>query len=111
MIRENQQLFNRLNVLSDGILIYLMLPVAYWIRFSVMPNGIVSVPLSGFLRLGVVFTLIQLFTYAAFRLYQSSRKTRIRDELIRLLEASLLDAMMLLSYLFVGGENNYSGDR
>ena len=108
MIRENQQLFNRLNVLSDGILIYLMLPVAYWIRFSVMPNGIVSVPLSGFLRLGVVFTLIQLFTYAAFRLYQSSRKTRIRDELIRLLKASLLDAMMLLSYLFVGGEDNFS---
>ena len=108
MIRENQQLFNRLNVLSDGILIYLMLPVAYWIRFSVMPNGIVSIPLSGFLRLGVVFTLVQLFTYAAFRLYQSNRKTRIRDELIRLLEASLLDAMMLLSYLFVGGEDNYS---
>ena len=108
MIRENQQLFNRLNVLSDGILIYLMLPVAYWIRFYVMPNGIVSVPLSGFLRLGVVFTLVQLFTYAAFQLYQSSRKTRIRDELIRLLEASLLDAMLLLSYLFVGGEDNYS---
>ena len=108
MIRENQQLFNRLNVVSDGILIYLMLPIAYWIRFHVMPNGIVSVPLSEFLRLGVVFTLVQLFTYAAFQLYQSSRKTRIRDELIRLLEASLLDALMLLSYLFVGGENYYS---
>ncbi len=108
MIRENQQLFNRLNVLSDGILIYLMLPAAYWIRFYVMPDGIISVPLSGFLRLGVVFTLVQLFTYAAFRLYQSNRKTRIRDELIRLLEASLLDALMLLSYLFVGGEDNYS---
>ena len=29
MIRENQQLLNRLNVVSDGILIYLMLPLAY----------------------------------------------------------------------------------
>ncbi len=108
MIRENQQLLNRLNVVSDGILIYLMLPIAYWIRFHVMPNGIVSVPLSELLRLGAVFTLVQLFTYAAFRMYQSSRKTRIRDELIRLLEASFLDALMLLSYLFIGGENYYS---
>ena len=108
MIRENQQLFNRLNVVSDGILIFLMLPVAYWLRFNVMSNGIVSVPLADFLRLGVVFTLVQLFTYTAFRLYQSSRKTRIRDELIRLLEASLLDALMLLSYLFVSRLNDYS---
>ena len=109
MIRENQQLLNRLNVVSDGILIYLMLPLAYWFRFHVMPNGIVTVPLRELMRVGLVFTLVQLFTYAAFQLYQSSRKTRIRDELIRLLEASLLDAMMLLSYLFVGGEDNYSG--
>ena len=108
MIRENQQLFNRLNVVSDGILIYLMLPLAYWLRFYVMPNGIVSVPLNEIMRVGAVFTMVQLFTYAAFRLYQSNRKTRIRDELIRLLEASLLDALMLLSYLFVGRESDFS---
>ena len=108
MIRENQRLFNRLNVVSDGILIYLMLPLAYWIRFNVMPNGIVSVPLRDFMRTGAVFTLVQLFTYAAFRMYQTSRRVRIRDELIRLLEASFLDALMLLSYLFIGGENDYS---
>ena len=108
MIRENQQLFNRLNVVSDGIMIYVMLPLAYWLRFSVLPNGIVTVPLRNYLLLGVAFTLVQLFTYAAFRLYQSSRHTRIRDELLRLLEASLLDALLLLGYLFILEESYYS---
>ena len=108
MIRENQQLFNRLNVVSDGILIYLMLPLAYWLRFNVLPNGVVGVPLSSYLRVGAVFTLVQLFTYTAFQLYQSTRRTRIRDELLRLLEASSLDALLLLGYLFIVEESDYS---
>lgn len=108
MIRENQQLLNRLNVLSDGVLIYLMLPLAYWLRFYVMPDGVVSVPLSGYLSTGVVITLVELFTYAAFGLYQSSRKTRIRDELSKLLHASLLDMLFLLGWLFVGHWTHYS---
>ena len=108
MIRENQQLLNRLNVVTDGILIYLMLPVSYWLRFSVLPGGIVSVPLTSYLRLGVVFTLVQLFTYAAFRLYQTNRNIRLRTELLGLLKASLLDALLLLGWLFVGGGSYYS---
>lgn len=108
MIRENQRLFNRLNVVTDGILIYLMLPVAYWLRFYVLPGGIVTVPLPDYLRLGVVFTLVQLFTYAAFRLYQTTRNVRIRTELRSLLKASLLDALLLLGWLFVGGGSYWS---
>lgn len=108
MIRENQRLLNRLNVLSDGVLIYLMLPLAYWLRFHVMPNGVVTVQLTNYLRIGIVITLIQLFTYAALGLYQSSRKTRIRDEATKLLHAGLLDMLILLGWLFVGHQTDYS---
>ncbi|NCE66449.1 undecaprenyl-phosphate glucose phosphotransferase [Pseudoflavonifractor sp. 524-17] len=108
MIRENQRLLNRLNVLSDGALIYLMLPLAYWLRFYVMPDGIAGVPLSGYLRIGIAIALVQLFTYAAFGLYQSSRKTRIRDEVSKLLKADLLDMLLLLGWLFVGHRTHYS---
>ena len=107
MIRENQQLFNRLNILIDGILIYVMLPLAFWLRFSLFP-GTQTVPLTEYLRLGVVFTLAELFTYAAFGLYQSTRKTRIRDELFIILRASVLDMLLLLGWLFVGREMHYS---
>ncbi|MBE7003136.1 MAG: undecaprenyl-phosphate glucose phosphotransferase [Ruminococcaceae bacterium] len=108
MIRENQELLNRLNVLSDGVVIYIMLPVAYFLRFYVMPGGIEVIPFANYLRMGVIITLVQLFTNAAFGLYQTSRKTRIRDELIRQLRASLLDMLLLLSWLFIGHETHYS---
>ena len=99
MIKENQQLLNRLNMFSDGILSYLMLPLAYWLRFYILPDGIQTVPLENYLRLGIVFVLIQLFTYAAFGVYQTSRKTRIRDEAATLLRANLLDMLLLLGVL------------
>ena len=108
MIRENQTLLNRLNVVSDGIIIFAMLPLAYWLRFYVLPGGEISVPLQNYLQVGLVLTLIQLFTYAAFGLYQTSRKTRIRDELIGLFRASLLDMLLLLSWFFVGRGMDYS---
>ena len=108
MIKENQQLFNRLNVFSDGALSYLMLPLAYYLRFYVLPNGIQTVLLADYLRLGVLFVAIQLFSFAAFGLYQLSRKTRIRDEIAMILRASLLDMLLLLGWLFIGHSEHYS---
>ena len=83
MIKENQRLLNRLHVLTDGAILYLTLPIAFWVRFYVLPGGIVSVPLSQYLILGVVITAAQLFACAALGLYQSFRKVRLRRELGR----------------------------
>ena len=57
MIKENQRLLNRLHVLSDGAILYLSLPVAFWIRFYVLPNGIITVPLSQYLALGTILKI------------------------------------------------------
>lgn len=84
MIKENQRLLNRLHVLSDGAVLYLSLPAAFWIRFHVLRGGTVTVPLWRYLVLGVVLTLAQLFVYAALGLYQSQRKARLVWELERL---------------------------
>lgn len=108
MIRENQKLFNRLNVLSDGILLYSMLPTAFWIRFYILPGGIVTVPLSRYLVLGVLLTAIQLFLFASFGLYRSFRKTPLRKELAKLRQAGALDMVLLLSFLFIGHGMYYS---
>jgi len=101
MIKENQQLLNRLHVLSDGAVLYLSLPIAFWIRFYLLPGGQISVPLGQYLALGVVLTAVQLFTYAAFGLYQSFRKSQLRRELERLWLAGALVLAVLLSFLFV----------
>ena len=108
MIRENQELLNRLNVLSDGLILYLMLPLAFWVRFYVLPGGVISVPLEQYLGLGLWLTGAQLFTYAAFGLYQSFRRTPLRRELRRLWWASALDGAILLSVLFVLHDEHWS---
>lgn len=108
MIRENQQLLNRLHVLSDGIILYAALPAAFWIRFYLLPGGFISVPLEQYLILGVFLTAAQLFTYAAFGLYQSFRRIRLRKELEKLWLATGLVMAILLSALFVQHYINYS---
>ncbi len=108
MIKENQNLLNRLNVLSDAVITYLMIPVAFWLRFSVMHNGVVNVSLQRFLLLGILFVAVQEFTFLAFGLYRPYRRTRFRRQLEQFLKASLLNFVLLLSWLFVIHENNYS---
>ena len=66
MIKENQRLLNQLNVASDGLLVYLLLPVAYWLRFNVLPGGVVNVPLREYMLLDLPITLLFLFSFAAF---------------------------------------------
>ncbi|MBD5161517.1 MAG: undecaprenyl-phosphate glucose phosphotransferase [Oscillibacter sp.] len=108
MIKENQKLLNRLHVLSDGAILYLSLPVAFWIRFYILPGGYISVELYQYLLLGILLTLVQLFIYAAFGLYQSFRRGRLRQELERLWLANLLVMAALLSFLFVQHYIDYS---
>ena len=107
MIRENQRLLNQLNIVTDAILIYLMLPLAYWLRFEVW-SGIQTVPLTSYLRIGIVTTLVQLFTYAAVGVYHTNRLMRIRTEIIKLLQASFFDALLLLGWLFLEHGDHYS---
>lgn len=107
MIKENQKLFGQLNVITDGIITYLMLPLAFWLRFYVLPGGTIAVPLQYYMILGIFFTLVQLFVFASFGLYQT-RHVRLRKELPRLAAASFLNLLLLLGWLFLEHENDYS---
>lgn len=108
MIKENQQLFNRLHVISDAVILFLALPLAFWVRFYVLPNGIITVPLEKYMMLDFFLTAAQIFTYAAFGLYQSFRRIPLRRELPRLWLAGALDMSILLSVLFVNHGIHYS---
>ena len=77
MIKENQQLLNRLNVLSDAIIIYLMIPLAFWIRFYVMKDGHISMTLQEYLWIGLFFTAGQVFLLVLAGMYRPFRHVRI----------------------------------
>lgn len=108
MIRKNQEFLNRLNVAADGLLIYLMMPLSYWIRFRVLEGGIETLPLPAYLRLGVAVTAVMLFTCAAFGVYNTSRRMDIRDEAAQILKACLVDAPLLPGWLYLGHNEHYS---
>ena len=107
MIKENQRILNCIHIVSDGVVLFISFPLGYWIRFSVF-SGIENVPLQNYIFLALIYTVIQLLTYAAFGLYQSLRKETLRTELLRLWEATLLDTIVLQSLLFLSWGIHYS---
>lgn len=108
MIRENQRLLNQVNVISDGLLVYAMLPLAFWLRFYVLPGGVINITLREYMLLDFLITALFLFSFAAFGLYRSFRNNSLMDEVARLLRAGTLDIMLILSVLFVQHDEHYS---
>ncbi len=108
MIKENQQLFNRLNMLADGVIFYISFPAAFMIRFYVLPGGKINVPLERYLEVALLLTAVQMFTFSAFGLYQSFRRTPLRMELPKLWKAMLLGMAMTFGYLFITHEAYFS---
>ena len=82
MIKKNQELLNRLNAVSDGIIIYLMIPVAFWLRFSVLSGGKVNMTLEQYLIIGIYYAVVQVFLFAALGLYKPFRHIRVGIEAI-----------------------------
>ena len=78
MIRENQRLLNSLNVLTDALVFLAALPFMFWVRFFVMPDGIISVPLQYYLLLSVLLTASHLFCYAAAGMYVRFQRGAVR---------------------------------
>lgn len=108
MIRENQKLLNRLNVLSDGVILFACLPLAFWLRFFVLPDGIISVPLEEYLVLSLILAAAHVIIFGAMGMYSSHRRSRLKHELARLIGASALVLVGLLSVLFVRRDIDYS---
>ena len=107
MIKENQQILNRINTLSDALIIYLMIPVSFWIRF-ILQQGVVNVTLRDYLVLGFYYTLVQIALFYAVGLYRPYRHIRLRRELARLLFACALGWALLLSFLSLRHMDDYS---
>lgn len=108
MIRQNQRLFNQLNVVSDALILLASLQPAFWLRFDVLPNGIPTVPLSDYLWTNLCYTALMLVLFAAFGLYGSFRHTGLRRELSKLWQASFIGLAVLFSWLFLGYGTHYS---
>ena len=100
MIKENQHLLNQLHVLSDGVLVFLSMMIAYWIRFYVF-DGIEGIPFRYYVWLGLVAVVVYLFSCGISGLYSSYRHIRFYREAYRFIGISILDTLVLMAVLFV----------
>lgn len=108
MIKENQRVLNLINIAGDGLIVFLTLPLAYWLRFFVLPGGVMSIPLRDYMVMDLALTAVQLFAFAAFGLYRSFRSVPLSRELPRLWGATALVLVLLMSWLFLGKGMHYS---
>ncbi|WP_295585387.1 undecaprenyl-phosphate glucose phosphotransferase [uncultured Oscillibacter sp.] len=107
MIKENQHLLNQLHVISDGVLVFASMMIAYFIRFYVF-SGIEGVPFVYYVYLGALAVVLCLISYGMVGLYSSYRAIRFHREAARFLGANILDTMALTSVLFVFRLENMS---
>lgn len=100
MIRENQRLLNQLHVLSDGVVVFLAMLAAYWLRFFVF-HGAPGLPLRYYLWLGAGAAVLTLVVFAVAGLYASFRTVRFHVEASKAAMLELLVALILMSTMFV----------
>lgn len=107
MIKENQHFLNQLHVVSDGVLVFFSMLMAYWVRFHWF-HGIEGIPLRNYLWLGAIASAICLLSYASANLYESYRAIRFYREAARLLVVNALNTMILVVGLFIFHMNDMS---
>ena len=99
MIKENQKLLNRLNVLSDAVMGFISVAAAFFIVFNLLDFDR-NFSLTDYLKLALVFIPFQLITFAALGLYDSFRTKKFSTELSKLAKAFIADGILIFTLLY-----------
>lgn len=107
MIKENQKLFNRLNVLTDAAAAFISIAAAFLLVFNLLDFDR-NYPLSDYFKLLLIFVPLQLVTYGCMGLYSSFRSKSFANETGKLTAALFLDGMAMIALLYVVQIINFS---
>ncbi|MBQ8195045.1 MAG: undecaprenyl-phosphate glucose phosphotransferase [Oscillospiraceae bacterium] len=100
MIKENQKLFNQLNVLSDAVISVISVVLAYLLIFYMLAFER-NYPLTDYIKLALLFVPVQLFTFGCVGLYDSYRTSTFGKELMRIIEAFFIDGLIMIAMLYI----------
>lgn len=106
MIQKNQKKLNRLNVLSDAVLIVLCYLFASWLWLDVIKNkagnmaALSSLNARGILA-AVIYAVWTVFLLTLFRVYHTSRVHRTGRESARILAGNAIALATAASALFL----------
>ncbi|NFI51506.1 undecaprenyl-phosphate glucose phosphotransferase [Clostridium botulinum] len=101
MIKENQTLLNKLNALSDILILFISMTLAYFIRFYIFTSDTYYIKLIKYIEFTLIATPIALIIYIFFNLYVSFRITHFKNEFFKIISANTILTAILLSLLYV----------
>lgn len=108
MIRENQKYLNSLQVLLDILTIYISFLIAYYFRFYILTDGIVSLTLKQSLIMMSLMLPIYLFLYNWFDLYTSRRIKSFTSECMTIIGCNILASLLFIVILYIIKEMHFS---
>ena len=101
MIKENQNLLNKFNAISDIIILFISMTFAYLIRFYMFSTDTEYIKLITYLKFAVIIIPINLIVFNFFNLYHSFRTTIFIKECIQIIKSNTILTAILLSLLFI----------
>ncbi len=107
MVKENQKLFNAINIISDAVMAVFSMIASYLLVFHLLDFE-QNYALQDYIKLAILFMPIQLMTFGCMGLYDSFRTKRFTKELEKLAGAFAIDAVLIITMLYVVHIFNFS---
>ncbi|WP_252247642.1 undecaprenyl-phosphate glucose phosphotransferase [Clostridium sp. ZS6] len=101
MIKENQNLLNKINAFSDILILFISMTLAYFIRFYIFSPETNYIKLIKYFQFTLIIVPINLILYNFFNLYHSFRTTAFKKEFTQIIKANTILTAILLSLLYV----------
>ncbi|GAA0077169.1 undecaprenyl-phosphate glucose phosphotransferase [Clostridium sp. CTA-5] len=101
MIKENQNLLNKINAFSDILILFISIILAYLIRFHIFPPDEYYFKLIDYIQFTILIIPLNLIIYNIFNLYHSFRTTYFSKECSKIIRANTVLTGILLSLLFI----------
>lgn len=110
MIKSHQQLFNRILVFIDGVVIGLALVLAWFVRFKsgIFPTSLWHLDFKTYMIPLIIIIPLYLLIYDALGLYTPHRKKKIDHEVWNTIKANIIGLLILISLLFIVKQIHYS---
>lgn len=101
MIKENQNLLNKINVLSDIVILFISMVVSYFIRFKLFYHGDSYIKLDMYILFTIYMIPLYSILYVFFNLYEPIRTSKFSKECSKIITLNIILITIALSSLFV----------
>ena len=108
MIKENQKTLNQINGLTDVLILFPCMALAYFIRFHIFNGEPGHIGLSYYMYAALCITPLFLLLYSLMGLYDSFRSKNFLTEFSLLLRCNLILFGLMLAFFFVFKEFHLS---